>query len=231
MYHQSSPWANQPSFHAEYIPDFPPAYHGAAFSPMPPMHAQPAAAPAWRPPPRPATAHPAEPDALAWAHRHSCPPEDLLQILAKVAESNHRLEIRADDIAVGSEIDRGSFGAICLAQHKGNAVVVKRVSEVSPCPARAGAKAQTQAKARELLQASRCRHRHGRIPPPPAQHVRVSAPCSADSSRCQRACGVRVCMPCLRCDERARRARETDRDTQRHRHRRRDAETHTVTRD
>ncbi len=164
MYHQTSPWTNQPSFHAEYLADFLPAYHGAAFSPMPPMQTQqPPPPPAWRPQPRPATAHPSEPDALAWAQRHGCPPEDLLQILAKVAESNHRLEIRADDIAVGREIDRGSFGAICLAQHRGNAVVVKRVSEVSP-RLHTRMSARTAAQLEEL--ASYKMHRHDRIPAP-----------------------------------------------------------------
>ena len=80
---------------------------------------------------RVSTNHPAESDALAWAQRRGCPSDDLLQILSKVGESNRRLEIKSEDIAIGEEIDKGSFGSICRATHKGQTVVIKRVSEVS----------------------------------------------------------------------------------------------------
>ena len=80
---------------------------------------------------RPSTNHPAEADALAWAQRHGCPTDDLLQILSKISESNRRLEIRPEDIAIGEEIDKGSFGSICRAVHRAQTVVIKRVSEVA----------------------------------------------------------------------------------------------------
>ena len=74
--------------------------------------------------------HPGEADALDWAQRNGINPNDLRQILAKVSEGNRRLEILPHQINIGQRFDRGSFGSICLAEYKGQTVVIKRVSKV-----------------------------------------------------------------------------------------------------
>jgi hypothetical protein len=76
------------------------------------------------------TKHPFENDAFDWAQKNGIAPNDLLQILTMVSEGNHRLEILPSQINIGPIIDKGSFGSICLADYKGKAVVIKRVSKV-----------------------------------------------------------------------------------------------------
>jgi hypothetical protein len=74
--------------------------------------------------------HRAVEDAKAWAQSHGIPHKDLLLILSKISDGNHRLEIRNSEIRIGTEIDKGSFGSICLAQYRQQDVVIKRVSKV-----------------------------------------------------------------------------------------------------
>ena len=71
-----------------------------------------------------------EADALDWAQRNGINQSDLQQIIAKISEGNHRLQILPTQISIGPMIDKGSFGSICLADYKGQAVVIKRVSKV-----------------------------------------------------------------------------------------------------
>jgi hypothetical protein len=68
-------------------------------------------------------------DALEWAQKNGINPNDIQQIIAKIRD--HRLRILPSQIIIGSMIDKGSFGSICLAEYKGNAVVIKRLSTVT----------------------------------------------------------------------------------------------------
>ena len=57
-----------------------------------------------------------EADAIDWAQRNGITQNDLQKILATVVRGSRNLEIRPDQISIGRQIDKGSYGSISLAE-------------------------------------------------------------------------------------------------------------------